>query len=83
MYDAGFDIEAELDNDDDTSSRDDKVRVFVSQVKENSDASQSGLKCGDEIVIINGCLIETLDMDKIQYHLNSGSNLRLTVRTAR
>ena len=83
MNDAGFDIEVELDNDDDISNRDDKVRIFVSQVSENSAASSKNMKRGDEIVIVNGNLIENLFIDAIQENLNASRNLRLTLKTAR
>ena len=83
MNNEGFDIEVELDNDDDISNRDDKVRIFISNVEENSNASKKSIKKGDEIVIINGNLIENLVFDTIQEFLNSNKNLRLTLKSAR
>jgi hypothetical protein len=83
MNESGFDIEVELDNDDDTSNREDKVRIFISLVNDNSEAMDKNMQAGDEIVIINGSLIETLDIDKIQYYLNVNETLRLTLKTAR
>ena len=83
MSQSGFDIEVELDNEDDTTNREDKVRIFISQVNEDSVASAKNMKPGDEIVIINSNLVETLDIDKIQANLNCNKNLRLTLKTSR
>ena len=83
MSKEGFDIEVELDNDDDISNRDDKVRIFISHVEENSNASKKNMKPGDEIVIINGNLVENSVIDTIQEYLNSNKNLRLTLKSPR
>lgn len=79
----GLNIEAELDDTDDTCERDDKVRVFVSSINENCEASRRGILVGDEILIINGQLIENLDLDRVNKIMREYKELRLTLKTSR
>lgn len=82
----GFDIETEADSDDEypATSCEEKVRVFVGSINnENEEIVKKGMRVGDEIVIINGSLVENLSLQQVKSFLNNSKNLRLTMKTAR
>ncbi|XP_076835036.1 rho guanine nucleotide exchange factor TIAM2 isoform X2 [Brachyhypopomus gauderio] len=54
-------------------------RVFVSEVLPDGVAFSEGLKAGDEILVLNGCEVSTLDLTHIQTRFGQ-QTLRLTVR---
>jgi hypothetical protein len=86
--DYGFDVEAELDNDtkdtDESHEEDDvKIRLFVNKVDENREAYKNDVQVGDEIVVLNGYLIQDIDADRIRSILEESDNLRFTFKISR
>lgn len=68
----GFSVESELCQDD--------LRVFVSRVEPSSLASSQSLRRSDEIVVINGALVQDLDMMYVESVLQEELTLCLTIR---
>ncbi|XP_036448586.1 T-lymphoma invasion and metastasis-inducing protein 2 isoform X2 [Colossoma macropomum] len=54
-------------------------RIFVSEVLPDGIAFSEGLRPGDEIVVLNGCEVSSLDLDLIQT-LFSEQTLHLTIK---
>ena len=82
----GFEIETEADNEDEypAANNDEKVRLFASKINnENEEIVKKGMRVGDEIVIINGSLVENLNVRQIESFLKNSKSLRLTMKTAR
>ena len=71
----GFSVEAELVSDD--------LLVYVSRVEHGSLAAAQGLRRSDEIVVINGALVQDLDMMYVESVLQEELQLCLTIRSAR